>query len=399
MKHPVNIKTGRNLLRIGLVLCIAAGLSCSRKDSPDQKSKSAATKSVLVSAGSVEKKSFPVELKTFGNVEACSTAFVKSEVGGKITTIHFRKGQKIHKGDLLFTIDPRPFQAALDQAQANLDRAEVGRTEARKNEARDAELLKKGILAQSDYDRSQALADALDAEVRADRAAVETARLQLEHCLIRSPIDGLAGNLLINEGNLIKASENNLVTIKQIQPIEVFFSIPQKVFPKVKTYMAAGGLSVQALPPEENTPEIGNLFFVDNAVDKTTGTILIGAVFQNEKERLWPGQYVNITLTLEVRPDAVVVPAKAVQTGRDGKYVFVIKADQTVVIRPIVTGSTAGNEVVVDQGLQPGELVVTDGQFRLTDGAKVEIKKGDSANINPPKTDPIAETSQKGSGR
>jgi membrane fusion protein, multidrug efflux system len=393
--HPV-ISAGIVLLAIAL--CLGPSLSCAKKDPPADAGKLRSAKPVLVTAATAVKKPIPVELKTFGSVEARSTVSVKAEVSGRITKIHFQKGQQIHMGDMLFTIDPRPFQAALDQAQANLTRVEVQRTEAQKNAARDAELLKKGITSPSDSDRSQAAADALDAEARADQAAIDAAKLQLEHCFIKCPIEGRAGNLLIHEGNLIKAGDDNLVTIKQIRPIEAFFSIPQKDLPMVKTFMERGTLRVEALPPEEQAPEHGDLFFVDNAVDKTTGTILLGAVFPNEAERLWPGQYVHITLTLAEQSDATVVPSKAIQTGRDGKYVFVIRDDQSVEIRPVTVGTLSGDDVMVEKGLQAGDQVVTDGQFRLTAGSRIEIQKQDSTHTDNPNSNK-AQQADKGVGQ
>jgi membrane fusion protein, multidrug efflux system len=330
---------------------------------------------IPVTVAAVEVKDAPIEIKTFGIVQAHSTVPIRAEVGGNLIRVHFRKGQNIRQGDLLFTIDPRSYKADLDQARATLERDKALEENARLNAERAKELVKKGYIAQSDDDKAQADARALSATIRADEAAVINARLQLEHCTIRSPIDGKAGDLLVNEGTLIKANDIPMVTINQIHPIEVFFSIPQADLPAVRTHMAQRKLKVRvSFPQDESPPEEGDLFFVDNTIDKGTGTVQLAGMFSNDRELLWPGQYVNVVLVLSVQKDALVVPAAAVQVGRDGKFVFVLKPDQTVEVRPVAAGMTTGSGVVIEQGLRIGERVVTDGQLRLTSGARVEIK-------------------------
>jgi multidrug efflux system membrane fusion protein len=225
----------------------------------------------------------------------------------------------------------------------------------------------------------------MSAAAQADEAAISSAKLQVEHCSIRSPISGKAGDLLISEGTLIKANDVSLVIINQIHPIEVFFSIPQADLPNVRAHMAQGNLKVRAsLPKDNGLPEEGDLFFIDNAIDKSTGTVQLGALFKNTQESLWPGQFVNITLILAVEKDAIVVPTVALQAGREGKFVFVVKPDLTVGVRPVTVRMTAGVETVIEKGLQTGERVVTDGQLRLVPGAKIDIKANPRINSKTP---------------
>ena len=325
----------------------------------------------------------PVELRTFGTAATSSSVAVKAQVDEVVKTVHFHKGQKVSKGDLLFTIDPRPFEAALKQAQANLARDAAQANNAKADAARVEELSRKGVAAPSEHDKSRAEADALAAGVQADEAAVENARLVLEHCYIRSAIDGRAGDVFVTEGNLVKANDVTLAVINQISPIDVFFSVPQDDLPIVKRYMAQGEMKVLAtIPGEEADTEEGELAFLDNAVDKTTGTVMLGATFGNSRERLWPGQYVQVKLTLTVQEDAVVVPARAVQTGQNGKYVYVIREGGTAELCPVSVDRAVGEEAVIRSGLQPGQRVVTDGQLRLVQGARVEVKADSGAAVS-----------------
>lgn len=356
-----------------ITCCIIA--SCTDKAQEANKAKADRARAIPVTVASVEVKEAPIEIKTFGTVQAQSSVLIRAEVGGNLTRVHFRKGQNIRQGDLLFTIDPRSYKAALDQAKANLARDMALGDNARLNAERSRELARKGYIAQSDNDKTQTDARAQSATILADEAAVSNARLQLERCSIRSPISGKAGDLLVNEGTLIKANDIAMVTINQIHPIEVFFSIPQADLPAVRTHMEQRKLKVRvSLPKEGSPPEEGDLFFIDNTIDKGTGTVQLAGMFRNDRESLWPGQYVNVALVLFVRKDALVAPAAAVQIGRDGKFVFVLRPDQTVEVRPVTVGMTTGSDAVIDKGLRIGERVVTDGQLRLTPGARVEIK-------------------------
>ena len=280
------------------------------------------------------------------------------------------------KGDILFTIDPRPYEATLRQAEANLTRDTVQKENAGKEARRYAELVRKGYIAQQQYDQVRTNAAALEATVNADKALVENARLQLKYCSIYSPITGRTGSLIVNQGNLIKANADNpMVIINQVQPVYASFSIPEKYLPELKKYNSVGRAKVNAsIVKDENNPAEGVLTFIDNAVDSATGTIKLKATFANKVKRLWPGQFVNVIMTLTMQPNAVVVPSQAVQTGQSGQYIFVVRNDLTVESRPIVVLRTLDDEAVVEKGLQPGEKVVTDGQLRLVPGAKVEIK-------------------------
>jgi membrane fusion protein, multidrug efflux system len=370
------------LMAVGMCCFLA---SCSSKAQDANGSKGDKGAAVPVTVATVGMKAMPIEITTFGVVQAQSSVQIKAEVGGNLTRVHFRKGQNIQAGDLLFTIDPRSYRAALDQAKANLVRDRALEENALLNAERSKELLSKGFISRSDNDKAQTDAKALSAVRRADEAVVINAKLQVEHCSIRSPISGKAGDLLVSEGTLIKANDVPLVTINQIHPIEVFFSIPQADLPSVRTYMAHKKLKVRAsLPKDYRTPEEGDLFFIDNAINQSTGTVKLGALFQNTRESLWPGLSVNVTLVLAIQNDAVVVPTVALQAGREGKFVFVVNPDNTVAVRPVTVQMAASKETVIEKGLQVGERIVTDGQLRLVPGTKVEIKAEVKENSGSP---------------
>ncbi len=332
---------------------------------------------VPVTAGKVIQKNVPVQILVIGNVEAYSTVSVKSQIGGILISVHFREGQDVGKGALLFTIDPRPYEAALQQAEANLAKDNAQLENARKEVSRYEELVKKGYVAQEQYDQIRTNAASFEATVNADRAVVENARLQLKYCYIYSPINGRTGNLFANEGNLIKANADTaIVVINQIQPIYVTFSVAEQYLSDIKKYMSGGKILVEAfITIGKDNPEEGVLTFVDNTVDVATGTIKLKATFANKKKRLWPGQFVDVVMVLTMQPNAIVVPSQSVQTGQKGQYVFVIKDDLTVEDRPVTVGKTLNSETVIDKGLQAGEKVVTDGQLRLVPGAKVQLKE------------------------
>ncbi|MBF0343726.1 MAG: efflux RND transporter periplasmic adaptor subunit [Nitrospirae bacterium] len=333
---------------------------------------------VSVTAATAVEKDVPVLLKAVGEVEAYATVSVKSLVGGQLQHIHFKEGQDVNKGDILFTIDPRPFEAALKQLQANLIRDTIQLENAQREAARYEKLLQKEYISTSQYEQLRTNADALRASADAGRAAIDNAALQLEYCSIRSPISGRLGSILLNQGNIIKASDDNkaMVVINQVQPIYVNFAVPAQHLQQIKKYMASEKLIVEAIIPQTDLPpEKGVLTFVDNAVDKATGTIHLKGMFENTDRRLWPGQFVNAVLRLTTRPHSIVVPSEAVLTGQKGQYVFVISDNQTVQITPVKTSITLDGETVIDTGLYPGDNVVTDGQLRLVTGSKVSIKK------------------------
>jgi membrane fusion protein, multidrug efflux system len=367
---------------LGLLLLAVFSSGCSK-----EKSGNSVSVPIPVTVGTAIQKTVPVQLGAIGNVQAYSTVTVKSKVGGELVRVHFTEGRDVKKGDLLFTIDPRPFEAALKQAEANLQKDLAQEKNAQEDARRYEFLIQKGVVARQQYDKFRTDADALQATVLADRAAVENAKIQLGYCSIYSPIDGRTGSLIVNQGNIIKAEDINLVVINQIIPIDVAFSVPEQFLPEIKKYMASGKLQVDALVPmNEEKPEKGVITFIDNAVDTNTGTIRLKGTFANRERKLWPGQFVNVVLTLTTEPNAIVVPTQAIQTGQEGQYVFVVKQDLTVESRPVVAGRSASSETVVQKGLQAGEKVVTDGQLRLYPGARVEIKTSDSTTATKKKT-------------
>jgi len=338
-------------------------------------SQSVAVRAVPVAVATVVQKTVPVDIRVIGNVEAFSTVTVKSQVEGIVERVHFREGQDVRQGDLLFTIDSRPFETALHQAEANLERDVALEKNAKAQADRYTKLFEAGIVSQEQHDQFRTSAESYEAAVRADKAAVERAKLDLSYCTIRSPIDGRTGALIVHGGNLVKANADTpLVVINQISPIYVNFSVPEEYLPDIRKYRAHGELGVQAIVPNVNRPPEGLLSFLDNTVDTTTGTVKLKGKFDNRDRQLWPGQFVNVVLKLTTQPNAIVVPSQAVQTGQSGQYVFVIKPDMTAESRPVVAGSTVGGESVIEKGLQLGENVVTDGQLRLAPGSKVELK-------------------------
>lgn len=330
---------------------------------------------VPVLAATVEEKDVPVQVQAIGSVESYSTVAVKTQITGELTGVFFREGQEVKKGELIFTLDKRPFEAVLKQAQSTLAKDQAQAEMARVQARRYAVLMKDGVVAKEQYDQMQSSADALDAAVEADKAAVENARVQLIYCSIDSPINGRVGSLLIHQGNMIKANDVPLVNINQIQPIRVAFTVPEQYLAEIKRFAANGKLPVQVSIPNDSKPATGKLSFIDNTVDPTTGTIKLKGEFANTDRRLWPGQFVDVVLTLHTQPNAIVVPSQAVNTGQQGQYVFVIKPDMTVETRPVAVNRTTKGQSVIDKGLGPGERVVTDGQLRLVPGSRVQIKE------------------------
>jgi membrane fusion protein, multidrug efflux system len=331
---------------------------------------------VPVTIGQVEQKPMPITINAIGTVEAYTNVAVRAQTTGELISVNFREGDDVRKGQVLFTLDRRPLEAALAQAEANFNRDTAQAQNARAQAARAQDLAARGIATREQLDQMTANAAALDATVAADRAAVENARVELQYATIMAPIAGRTGALMVHAGNLVRANDTTpLVVINQIAPINVTFGIPESQLPAFKRYMAQGTVSVTAQPPNETAaPPVGRITFIDNAVDQTTGTIKLKGTFANEKRHLWPGQFVNVVVTLTTDPRAVVVPTPAVQTGQQGQFVFVVKPDQTVELRPVTTSRSIGSETVIDTGLKPGETVVTDGQLRLTPGARISVK-------------------------
>ena len=321
----------------------------------------------------------PVQLKAVGQVTPYAAVAVKSQVSAEILKVHFREGDTVKKGAILFTLDPRPYRAALDQAKANLAQDLVKAQNARRNAERYRGLVAEGIVTAEQYEQLRTTADAQEAAAIADRAAVENARAQLSYCTIRSPMTGRTGNLQLQAGNVVKANDTGaMVTINQVAPIYVNFAIPERELPEVRRQLQREPLPVSVvLPGEPQTPVRGTVTFFDNTVDPTTGTILLKGTFANNDTRLWPGTFVNVVVTLKSLSDSVVVPSQAIQTGQEGTYVFVVRPDHTAVLRPVTTGPVYDGETVIAKGLAAGETIVTDGQLSLSDGAEVtEVKSG-----------------------
>jgi membrane fusion protein, multidrug efflux system len=346
--------------------------SSAGKAAPSPQAAMAAMPPVPATLGVSSLKTVPVQVRTIGTGEAYSTVNVKSQVEGRVDSVHFQEGQDVKKGDLLFTIDSRPFQAALQQAEANLARDQALLKNADAQAARYQELFKSGIVSKDQYDQFNTNAASLAATVKADQAAVETDKIPLGYCSIYAPIDGRTGTLMVHPGNTVKSDDATLVVINQISPIYVDFSVPEHYLSDIKKYQAQRELEVQAIVPQfENQPEAGHVTFINNTVDNTTGTILLKGTFPNPHKRIWPGQFMTLVLTLTSLHDAVVVPSQAVQTGQQGQYVFVVKSDNSVEMRPVVPGEVVGGDEVIEKGIQAGERVVTDGQLMLFPGAHV----------------------------
>jgi multidrug efflux system membrane fusion protein len=338
----------------------------------------------------------PVEVRAVGNVEAYSNVSLKPQVTGIVASVHFHEGQDVRKRQLLFMIDKRPFEVALQQAEAALERDKAKAQNARLQASRYAQLFEQGIVPRDQYDTIRAESDSQEAALRADKATIDNAKLNLQYCEITSPIDGRTGSVLVYPGNLVKANDVPiLVVINQVTPIYVNFAVPEQTLPAVKQYMGSGELRVIAKRADDpsGVADTGKLTFIDNTVDTSTGTIHMKATFSNDRRKLWPGQFVSVVMRLTSEPNDVVVPAPAIGVGQNGPYVYVVGPDHTAQSRPVTTGRTVGNETIVTSGLQPGETVVVDGQLRLSPGAKVEIKNGPSSQANPqgsPQTGPEA---------
>jgi membrane fusion protein, multidrug efflux system len=356
---------------------------------------------VPVVVSKVVQKSVPIEVAAVGNVEAYSTINVVPQVGGQLTEVYFHEGDYVAKGAKLFMIDPRPLEATvaqseanlardtalLQQAQANLARDTANQKYARETADRYGKLFEQGIVSKDQGEQLGANADALAQLVMADKASIESAKaqiladkanienikLQLAYTTIYSPIDGRTGNLTVKSGNIVTPNTTILTTITQVEPIYVTFSVPEARLADVRRYMAQGTLQVEARGQDGTDTDEGQLTFVDNNVDTTTGTIKLKGTFQNASRRLWPGEYANVKLRMSMRQNALVLPNQAVQTGQDGTYVYVVKDDGTVEMRPVTTGLRVDQDMVIDKGVQTGETVVTEGQLRLAPGSRVQV--------------------------
>ncbi|GAM08114.1 multidrug resistance protein MdtA [Geobacter sp. OR-1] len=394
--HSAAICSGRNRsslagkvwpLSIRIILAALLALSVSACSDAKKKEAPKGRPPSPVLTAFAAKQSVPVQLEAIGNVEPLTTVSVKSMVNGEVTRVHFKEGQDVAKGQLLFTIDPRQPEAALRQAEAAIARTRAQLVKARTDADRYAKLVKDGIVTQDQYETYRTQADSLSADVSAQEALIQNLRVQLSYCTIRSPLQGRTGNLMIHEGNVVKANDSiSLVTINQMSPITIAFNIPEKELIRVRPQLASGNMTVAALPSGDmGKPETGRVTFLDNTVDPATGTIKLKATFSNANRRLWPGQFATVRMTLATLANATVVPTQAMQTGQQGQYVFVVKADNTAELRPVKAGPAHNGVTVVEQGINPGEQVVIDGQMRLIPGAQVTVRKqGEKPGQSPP---------------
>lgn len=331
---------------------------------------------VPVTAGIAEARDVPVYVRGIGTAQAYNAVLVKSRVDGEIMKVDFTEGQEIKAGELLFEIDPRPFQAALAQAAANKQKDEAQLVSAQADLDRDTQLVGKGFQTKQAYDQQKALVGQLQASIKADQAQIDTAQLNLRYAGIRAPFDGRTGARLVDVGNLVHATDNaGLVSITQLRPIYVSFTLPQDQFDTVRRSEKAGPVEVQAFSAnDQDQLATGKLTLIDNQIDQATGTIRLKGTFENQDEILWPGEFVNIRVVVGIKKDAVTVPARAVQRGPDGNYLFVIKPDMTVEIRIVEVLAAEHDIAAIDKGLAAGERIVVDGQYRLDQGIRVRLE-------------------------
>lgn len=329
----------------------------------------------LVVTTTAKQQDVPVEIKTFGTIEASASVTVKPMVSGELIKVGFSEGQEVEKGALLFEIDPRTALSTVNKARASLARNLALRDNANQDFLRYSLLAKEGIVSQEQADAYRTKSATAAADVTADQAAVASATTALAYCTITAPISGRAGELAVDLGNVVKANDTALVTINTLSPIRATFTIPEDTLPAVKKRMAAGEMEARAeIPGLPGVTEKGRVSFLDNSVDPATGTIRLKALFANDNQRLWPGQYVTLSLTLDVRQQAVTVPSEAVQTGQKGQFILIVKEDRTAEVRQVVPGPSYQGITVIEQGLASGEEVVIDGQMRVVPGNKVEVK-------------------------
>jgi multidrug efflux system membrane fusion protein len=376
-------RTSRRLLASGLLVALIAGGVAAYHFSTDIRAKESrkgagkGAAAVPVSVATVMQQSAPIRLPAIGNVEAFQTVALKARVDGQIVAVNFKEGQAVKKADVLFRIDPRPYEATLRQAEANALRDRAARDQARSQERRYQELLQKNFVSKEAYAQIRTNAETAEATAKASQAALENARLNLEYCTIRSPLDGYVGKVLLQAGNMVRANDvNPLVVINQVRPIYVNFAVPEQNLPEIRKYQAQAPLPVAVVPTDPSMPRVtGQLIFIDNAVDPSTGTIRLRAQFANEDAVLWPGQFVNISMQLYEQSDAIIVPSRALQTGPEGQYVYVIGDDSLAEVRKVKVARSDGERAIILSGLKQGERVVTRGQLRLGPKTRVQIAK------------------------
>ncbi|HEX5433678.1 MAG TPA: MdtA/MuxA family multidrug efflux RND transporter periplasmic adaptor subunit [Candidatus Angelobacter sp.] len=376
------IKPGLRVLAVALFAMVWAG--CNGSPNPQAASRSGGKRgmrgnmTVSVAVAKAERRDVPVYLQGLGSVEAFNTVVVKSRLDGQLVEIHFKEGQEVQKGDLLAVIDPRPYEVALHQSEATLFKDQAALSDAKLNFQRFQDLFKQGVIPQQQFDTQKSLMDQLEGAVRADQANIDNVKLNLAYTRITAPVSGRIGLRQVDIGNMVHASDpNGLLVITQLHPIAAVFTLPEDDLPTVAKHLRKGSLQVDAYSRDDQTKlATGKLLTIDNQIDPTTGTGKLKAVFDNTNRALWPNQFVNVHLLLEVEKNSLVVPAAAIQRGPQGTYVYTVKPDKTAEMKKVSVGLNEGNLTTLASGLQPGELVVTDGQDKLQPGSKVEIRAG-----------------------
>lgn len=379
---------------VALFLAAALLTGCSGSPNPQAASKGsqgsgrrgrgAGAQSISVAVAKVGLKDLPVYLQGLGSVEAFNTVVVKSRIDGQLVEIHFKEGQGVKQGDLLAVIDPRPYQVQLAQAEATLYKDQSSLKDAEINFQRFTDLYKQGIIPQQQYDTQKSLVGQFEGAVRADQANIDSVKLNLKYTRITAPVSGRVGLRQVDIGNMVHASDpNGLLVLTQLHPIATIFTLPQDDLAEVARQMRKGPLQVEAYSRDDQTKlTTGKLLTIDNQIDPQTGTAKLKAVFANNESALWPNQFVNVHLLLEVRKNSIVVPAAAIQRGPQGTYVFTVKPDKTAEMRPVQVALNEGSTAAIAKGLTPGEIVVTDGQDKLQPGARVEVRGGASPSQN-----------------
>lgn len=358
------------LLTVATVSMLSAG--CGSAPSSAAAKPAGPPPPVPVDVAAAQRRDVPVQVRAIGWVGSYVVIGVRPQVDGLLEAVHFKEGQDVHAGDVLFTIDPRPFEAALRLAQAELVRDQATAENARREFQRVADLHARGDASDREFDAAQADADAKTAQAESDAAAVDRAKLNLGYCTIRASIDARAGRYMVDAGNTVKARDTDLVMLNQISPVYITFGVGEQHLPRIQAELARRALRVEAsVPGDDGPPVVGELTFIDNTVDRTTGMVQLKATFANGDRRLWPGQFVNVTLDVAVLTDAVVVPAAAVRSGQNEQLVYIVNPDDTVELRTVQTGLSADSYCVVTSGLKGDEIVVTDGQLRLFAGAHI----------------------------
>jgi multidrug efflux system membrane fusion protein len=373
---------GRRAVVATLLLLTSLSVACT--SASDKAAKASTPQTIQVTVASVQQQDLPIYLDGLGSVTAFYTVNVKSRVDGQLVDVKFREGEFAKKGDLLAVIDPRPYQELLDQAQAQLFRDQASLRDAQLNYTRDQSLFKdSGAVSQQQVDTQKATADQLEGTVRNDQALVGNAKLNLTYCYITAPESGRIGLRLVDPGNIVHATDTNpLLVITQLQPITVIFTLPEDQLQTVAQHMQKGTLPVDAYSRDDQTKlASGKLQTIDNEIDQTTGTGKLKAVFDNKGNELWPDQFVNIHMLLETRKNATVMPSAAVQQGPQGSFVYLVKPDKTVTVRPVSIGAAQGNVVQVASGVAINDVVVTDGQDKLQENSKVEPHQQAAAKV------------------